>query len=356
MEINIIGPVNQLGYGITCLNIIKALHLENKISFFPIGQPQLTNQEDADIISETIRNNSYPNFQSPCIRIWHQHDMSQFVGKGLKIGFPIFELDEFSDIEKHHLNSLDKIFVCSNWAKNVCINNLTVDASNIHVIPLGVDNDIFKPCKLNQRKTTVFFNCGKWEIRKGHDIISELFCSAFDDNDDVELWLMCDNPFLKEEQVRNWININSNHKLGHKIRFIKRTNTQKEVYNIMQNIDCGLFPARAEGWNLELLELLACGKHVITTNYAAHTEFCNQDNAKLVDIAYLEPAFDGVWFHGKYGKWAKIADKEKEQFVSHMRDIHRLKQDNSLLLNKAGIDTANLFTWKNSARTILKHV
>ena len=47
--------------------------------------------------------------------------------------------------------------------------------------------------------------------------------------------------------------------------------------------DCGLFPARAEGWNLELLEMMACGKQVIATNYSAHTEFCTKENSILIE-------------------------------------------------------------------------
>ena len=72
--------------------------------------------------------------------------------------------------------------------------------------------------------------------------------------------------------------------IGHKVRFIDRVGTHQEVYNIMSRVDCGVFPSRAEGWNLELLELMACGKHVITTDYSAHTEFCTEENAMLIPI------------------------------------------------------------------------
>ena len=52
----------------------------------------------------------------------------------------------------------------------------------------------------------------------------------------------------------------------------------------MSQVDCGVFPSRAEGRNLELLEMMSAGKHVITTDYSAHTEFCTKDNAGLVPI------------------------------------------------------------------------
>ena len=115
--LNVVSPINQLGYGVAGLNICKELDRISPVSLFPISQPTVTSQEDFDIIQDMIRNSKKPDFDAPCLRIWHQHDMSQFVGRGEKIGFPIFELDSFNEIEKHHLSWLDKIFVCSNWAK-----------------------------------------------------------------------------------------------------------------------------------------------------------------------------------------------------------------------------------------------
>lgn len=352
---NIVAPINQLGYGVTGLNIVKHMAAKRKTALWCLGQPQVTNQEDANIISQCLKNASFLDFDAPCIKIWHQHDMSQFAGKGRRIGFPIFELDEFSELEKHHLNSLDSLFVCSQWAKNVAINNLTLSPENIHVIPLGVDSEIFTPKNNQEYSKTIFFNCGKWEIRKGHDIIPEIFSKAFNEDDNVELWMMCQNPFLKPEEETAWRNLYLKTKLGSKIRFIDRVNTQKEVYNIMCQTDCGLFPARAEGWNLELLEMMACGKHTIATNCAAHTEFCNNTNCRLIDIDSYETAYDGQWFHGTHGRWAKLGQDQIDQAVEHCRAIHTLKQG-ELDQNKAGINTAKTFTWDNSTKHILSHV
>lgn len=353
----IISPINQLGYGIAGLNIVKELSKHTSVSLFCIGQPQVTNQEDANIIRQCIINSTFFPVNDPCIKIWHQNDMAQFAGKGIRIGFPFFELDEFNDIEKHHLSSLDKIFVSSKWAKDVITNNITIDSNNVCVIPLGVDRKIFNEQNASASlDKTIFFNCGKWEVRKGHDVLCDIFNSAFTDDDNVELWLMCQNPFLNEQQEKEWINLYKNSKLGHKIKLFPRMETQEQVYSIMKETDCGIFPSRAEGWNLELLEMLSCGKQVITTNYAAHTEFCNDKNSLLVSINNTELAFDGKWFHGKCGKWAKLDKDQIEQFISHMRNVHKLKESKSLTINKSGLDTASHFTWENTSKKILNYV
>ena len=75
----------------------------------------------------------------------------------------------------------------------------------------------------------------------------------------------------------------------------------------MSQADCGVFPAKAEGWNLDLLEMMSCGKSTIATNYSGHTEFCNKENCYLVDLPEMETAEDGKWFRGQ-GEWGKIGD------------------------------------------------
>lgn len=354
--INIISPINPLGYGVAGLNITKALAKQEDVALWVLGQPTVTNQEDANVLSKCLQNASMPNFNAPCVKIWHQHDMSQFVGKGEHIGFPFYELDEFTDIEKHHLNSLDKLFVSSSWAKKIAVDQLSLKEDKIHVVPLGVDTSIFKPSKINNEGPTVFFNCGKWEVRKGHDVLYKIFNEAFSAEDNVELWMMTHNPFLSPEQSSEWENMYKSSRLGDKIRFINRVQTHEEVYNIMESSDCGIFPARAEGWNLELLEMLACGKQIIATNCSAHTEFCNKDNCALVDIPNKEIAFDGVWFHGKVGSWGKIEDKQISEFAEQMREVHVKKQKQELVSNSFGVKTANKFSWSQSANKIREYL
>jgi hypothetical protein len=102
--------------------------------------------------------------------------------------------------------------------------------------------------------------------------------------------------------------------------------------------------------------MMACGKSVITTNFSAHTEFCTRLNARLVDIEDVELAYDGKWFHGKCGNWAKIDDKEIEQFVNHLRDVHSLKQSSSLVTSDLLIKSVEKYNWDNSANLVLKYV
>ncbi len=343
--INITAPINTLGYGVASYNIIKNLYgIGEQVSYFPIGNPEPP--EKQDFLNGMMLKT--PSLQAPSVKIWHQNDVHHHVGKGLHVGFPIFELDRFSRQEIWSMSHNDRIFVCSHWAESVVKNAMNIET---RVVPLGVDTDLFQPHE-SKRPATIFFNCGKWEIRKGHDVLVDCFNTAFEHSDDVELWMMCENPFYSEQQQKEWINLYKQSKLGDKIRIIPRQKTHQDVYNIMKQTDCGVFPARAEGWNLELLEMMACGKQVIATNYSAHTEFCNSSNSMLVEVNSLELANDGVWFKGN-GMWASLDSDATEQIISHMRSVHDQKRQGLLHQNIDGIQTSREFSWENSAKNFL---
>lgn len=344
--IKLIAPINHLGYGVAGYNIYKELFkLHPSTALYPISKPEFID----DDIAQGLHNRFTARTLWPSVKIWHQNDVHTHVGKGHHIGFPIFELTEFNQEEKLSMSHCDKLFVCSEWAKDVLQNQKDWRCPPVSVVPLGVNTELFRP-HVSKREATIFFNCGKWEKRKGHDVLLECFNAAFQTGDNVELWMMCDNPFIGEMN-QQWINLYKNSPLGNKIRIIPRQQSHKDVYNIMRQTDCGVFPARAEGWNLELLEMMACGKDVIATNYSAHTEFCNSDNCHLVEIDELETAHDGIFFSGEYGEWASFNDSAKSQLIEHMRAVHDIRQ--SLFINNAGIETANKFTWKNSAQELL---
>tara|TARA_Y100000592_G_scaffold97970_1_gene169870 strand:+ start:1688 stop:2728 length:1041 start_codon:yes stop_codon:yes gene_type:complete len=346
MNINLMAPINQLGYGVAGLNILKALQKEAEVSLFPIGQPQVTTQADSDAVRGSMGNAQKFDPKAPCIKIWHQNQMAERVGSGKFIGFPIFELDTFNDLEIHHLSACDEIMVCSEWAKDVI--NRTVGEKPCHVVPLGVDMDIFKPATPRNSDKTVFFNCGKWEVRKGHDILINAFKRVLEHGENAELWMMCSNPFNSPEENTRWHQL-YNHP---QVKIIPRAETQQEVYNIMAQVDCGVFPSRAEGWNLELLEMMAAGKHVVTTDYSAHTEFCTKENSGLVTITDVEPAVDGKWFFGQ-GNWAKLGEHEMWDLSMKMMKFILDKKGS---LNQAGIETAKKFSWDNTARKIIEYV
>lgn len=351
MNINCSMPINPLGYGTASFNIfMNLMRLGHKVALWPIGNiaPPVNSQSVNTLIQEGINRQSSFDYHAPSLRIWHQFEMAQRIGKGIAVGMPIFELDTFDKREKLHLESLDRVFVCSKWAKEIVEDQLSGRHPDVRIVPLGVDTNTFNAQQPRHSENFVFLNIGKWEIRKGHDVLVEAFNQAFDKKDNVELWMMNHNPFLSEEQEKEWHRMYKNSKLGDKIKILPRVQTAEEVAAIMAKAHCGVFPARAEGWNLELLEMMAVGRPVIATNYSAHTEFCNEENCRLISVTKKEEAWDGIWFKGQ-GNWAALDKREVDELTYLMQSEYEAGPT----FNRAGVETGKKFSWENTAKTII---
>jgi glycosyltransferase involved in cell wall biosynthesis len=350
--INYVAPINNTtGYGITSTNILKSLvkNTSNDISLFPVGGIGVDSVSDKQLLENLLSKTQQSfNNKAPCFKVWHPHDLSMSVGKGKYGALIFFELNNLKTIEQTHINNLDVVFVASKWGKNVLQNNGI--KTKIVVSPLAVDTQIFtdhEHPKQFTKDTYKFVNIGKWEIRKGHDFLLEAFNNAFTENDDVELFMINHNPFLSAQENQIWVEMYKNSKLGNKITPIARVPTHLDLAKFIRDMDCGFFPARAEGWNNEILEVMALNKPVITTNYSAHTEYCTQDNAFLIDIDELTLAEDGKFFNGE-GKWANLGDKQMDQAVEYLRKVY----NNNIKTNPKGFETAKTYTWDNTASII----
>lgn len=346
-NINLICPINKLGYGTIGRNILPILRKMGVIvSLFPIGNVQVDNAEEKEAVLWAIENAKLFDSSAPSVKIWHQHDMAQRVGNGKAYGFPIFELDTFSPQEINSLSSVS-VINCSKWAEEICRANGVFGLAGI--VPLGYNEKVFRPGPIPKTDTLRIFNMGKWEIRKGHDVLPDIFRSAFSPSDNVELFMLNDNPFYSPEENKSWRDFYT-HKLrgyGYKVTFIDRVETQQEVAAIINNCHCGFFPTRAEGWNLEALETLACGRKLVTTKYSGHTEFTNGH----YDSFDLEPAIDGKWFHGQ-GKWLKIDDEVYLDLVNQLKAI-KLEFDSGPFVVQ---NLAENFTWLDSAKKLCEVV
>ncbi|HUN69444.1 MAG TPA: glycosyltransferase family 4 protein [Burkholderiales bacterium] len=351
MDINVTAPINSLGYGVVGLNVVAGLdRIGHRPALWPIGDVEAP-EEHHDLLRRAIAQKDQYDWRAPSLRISIQSDLAHHVGRGPHCGMPVFELDRFNPVEMRHLESQDLLFVPSKWAKQVLADN-GIPEGRIRIARFGVDHDIFRFADRMDPGTTVFLNVGKWEVRKGHDVLAEAFNSAFTQRDDVRLVMLTPNPFHAEGESREWADVYRNSPLGGKIVVIEeRLPTQRDVAELMARADCGVFPFRAEGWNLDLAEMLAMGKNVIATNYSAPTEYLTPRNARLIEIDRLVEANDGKWFYGQ-GEWADFGDAQIEQLVEHLRAVHRLKQSGELRPNIAGRETMADFTWDSMARRI----
>ena len=356
-NLNFLAPINNTtGYGITSTNILKSICKKQDIKphIYPMGGVSVDGPQEKQWLESLIKGTveSEIDTQAPCFKIWHPHDLALRVGTAKYGALIFFELDTMKDLEKRSINALDVVFVASKWGKKVLEDNGIT--TKIVVSPLAVDTEIFKDHENPKHftdDTFKFINIGKWEVRKGHDFLLEAFNKAFTKEDNVQLFMINQNPFLSQQENQIWVDMYKQSNLGDKIVPIARVQTHVDLAKLIRDMDCGFFPARAEGWNNEILEVMALNKPIITTNYSAHTEYCTQDNAFLIDVDELTVAEDGKFFNGE-GKWANLGEKQMEQTVEHLRKVY----NDNIKTNPNGLETCKKYTWDNTASIITREM
>ena len=337
-KFNFNAPItDKTSYGLVAINIAARLDC----AILPIGQPSGNIPKS---VVEKLNSTEEFDLNRPSVRLFHQFDL-QTIGNNKRIGYTIFELDTFNRVEKAHLKSVDEIWVPTEWAKTVIQNNGITGP--VKVVPLGVDQEIFQPVDY-QSEDYVFLSAGKWEIRKSQNEIVEAFNRAFAPTDKVQLWLSMHNGFLDPTFMKRKRDDYLGTPMGNagRIKFVGPFDKQSGIARIMNMASCGVFPSKAEGWGLETLEMMACGKSVIATDYAGHTEYCNKDNCTLIPTTGTESAYDGKWFFNQ-GNWATF---DTQALIEAMRKQFNMGHTT----NKNGIETAKKFSWDNTAEIIRK--
>jgi len=347
-------PHSRTGYGVVGSHLLRVLQARGvPVALRAIGPVDRTLATNPKLEAALARQRTI-GADVPSVRLSQQFDLLAHAGNGPRVGFTIFELDRFTAGELSHLQQQDALLVCTEWAKQVCVaNGVTVP---IHIVPLGVDRAIFHEgvtpkLPAGVRSTdTVFLQVGKLESRKGQRELLRAFEAAFTPADAVHLVLHCYNPFMARSAFDELAAPFRASPMRERITIMSsELPTARDVAGLMAGADCGVFPVRAEGWNLEALEMLSMGKTVIATDATAHTAFLTTANARLISVDALEPAMNGA----VTGSWAAWGNAQHEQLVAHLQAVHAERQQGALVSNTAGIATATQLSWEASADALL---
>ena len=350
-----IAPYCRTGYGIAGAHLLREfLRQDAPVAYFPLGHVDQSVVRIEALDQALARQGSFDD-RAPSVRLSQQFDLALHAGRGPRIGFPIFELDRLHPNERHHLERQDRLLVTCEWARDVLLEN-GLWRTPIDIVPLGVDRAVFHERVQPVTRApadTLFLSVGKLEARKGQLELLRAFESAFKPSDRVRLVLVCHNPFVDEKTFDAMIAPFRSSRFASRITVVaKPLPTQRDLAAVMASADCAVFPVRAEGWNLEALEMLSMGKHVIATACTGHTAFLNGENARLISIDALEESMPGE----TRGRWAAWGAAQHEQLVAHMRAVHEARQHGSLDVNRAGIATAERFSWTASANALMHSV
>ena len=188
--INIFGPINNLGTGVHCFNMCKALdRLGYKVCLIPpYGRVSKT---DA-LVSKWLNNQIKFDKHEPSLMIFDMGSMAQFVGKP-RIGFAVFETSRIDGIRLRLLSSCDIVVAPSRWAQDI----LKTHGIEAFIINEGYDETFYDICLPSTSRWFQFLHIGKFEERKGTKQVLKCFSKLSNDTP-VRLLMHIDNPFLQD--------------------------------------------------------------------------------------------------------------------------------------------------------------
>jgi glycosyltransferase involved in cell wall biosynthesis len=377
MDIQVIGPIASTGYGVVTTQLITSLLLASTedviIRCHPIGPIDSSQMPDSvrKCVGEAVRAElAAPNRPDYTLCIWHEWDHPpKMLGKSIRmadkyVAMPTFELDQIKPEAIECLSKCWRVLVSSKHCYDVltCSGLCNVAMRQFH----GVDQSIFKPIDLNRpsllNSKMILVNIGKMEKRKGHDICIQAVAHMLKENKEVHLFAAWDNPFLPattqmdlmnswEAEAASSSGVNRS-LIHHRISRIGWNSDPGFLNRVMNLAHVGLYPYRAEGWNLPLLESMSAGLRVVATGYSGPMEYLKQTEDSTLVLGDLVDAQDGIWFGpGRLeGKWM---EPDLDGILANLHHFyHRWAKHE---LDKPSIETVRMaseFTWFKAATRV----
>jgi len=197
---------------------------------------------------------------------------------GPKIAYNVWESTLQPEQFFNELLKYDEIWVPSKWQRE-CTINQGADPDKVKVVPEGVDIHTFFPEEVEKLESYSdgrfkFLLFGRWDYRKSTKEIIQTFLKTFSPEEPVDLIVSIDNMWGEEmdgyknteERLEAYGLTDPRIKMIH---FPTREDYIKYLKTGHVFVSC----ARSEGWNLPLIEAMACGTPSIYSECCAQMEF-----------------------------------------------------------------------------------
>jgi tetratricopeptide (TPR) repeat protein/glycosyltransferase involved in cell wall biosynthesis len=283
----------------------------------------------------------------------------------VNLGNAVFE-QELTARSLENARRFDVVFTGSTW----CLERLREKGLQHGALLLqGINTRVFHPAPGGHGGAGgrfVLFSGGKFELRKGQDLVLRAFrvlSRKFPDMALVTAWhnlwpqslqTMAASPHIKfelrgaawPEQLAHLCRINDIDPA--RVTAIKPA-APEQLAQIYRQSDLGLFPNRCEGaTNLVLMEFLACGRPAVVSFNSGHCDLVHEGNAILLqnqrDLEIKDPA------GALAARWREVSVDEIIAAVEQAyHDRARLRA-----LGAAAGEDLKQWDWSRSARVVVE--
>jgi GT2 family glycosyltransferase len=346
------------GYAMSCREMLRALEQEGVRStysylygpgtVFPVPEPA----NAADYLLNVIRERKASS-RSLATIVYGQADAFE---RGLgrrRIGYTMLEVDGFPKEWVRQANAMDEIWVPSEFNRQGMLASGVTRP--IHLMPLGVDTDVFSPAVRGVRGNGgefVFLAAFEWGERKEPGLLLQAYNRTFSRRDPVRLICKINNTDprvrLKEEIARLGLRGDG----GRTSFLFNQDFPHYQLAALYRSADCFVSAGRGEGWDMPLMEAMACGLPAIATDWGAHREFVNPRNAYPLRIRGTVPAVARCPYYDGFS-WA---DPDPDHLQSLLREVYENRESAAARGAAAAADMAENWTWRHAARRIVERL
>lgn len=343
------------GYAMSCREILRALdragvriaygYVYGPGSPFPVAEPD----SNGDYLMNVIRMRQASTSGRVGV-VYGQGDVFQRNRAPRKVGFTMLEVDGFPKEWVRQANEMDEVWVPTEFNRQGFL------ASGlrrpVHAIPLGVDPNYFHPGIRgypNPLGEFVFLSNFEWGERKEPWLLLKAFNDVFSAREPVRLLCKIINkdPGVR---VRDEIRRLGLKERGGRISFIfNREFPYYQLGSFYRSADCYISAGRGEGWDMPLMEAMACGLPSIATDWGAHTEFVHEGIAYPLRIRRTIPAVAKCPYYEGY-RWA---DPDPEHLRHLLRHVYENRDEARRRGEAAALETAQKWSWDRSAAKII---
>jgi len=343
------------GYAMSCREILRALDRQGvRIVYryaygpgtvFPVPEPEAS----GDFLLDTIRERR-DGLRPQLSVVYGQGDVFRRNRGRRRVGYTMLEVDGFPRDWVRQANRMDEVWVPTEFNREAFLRSGL--KRPIHRIPLGVDPNYFHPQiqgHPNPMGEYVFLSNFEWGERKEPWMLLKAFNETFSAREPVRL--VCkifnkDNMLNMREEIRR-LRLRES---GGKISFIfNREFPYYQLGSFYRSADCYISAGRGEGWDMPLMEAMACGLPTIATDWGAHTEFVHDRISYPLRIRGVVPAEAKCPYYEGFS-WA---DPDPEHLRHLLRHIFENRDEARAKGASAAREMAEKWTWEQSARRIV---
>ena len=269
-----------------------------------------------------------------------------------RIGYTMLEVDGIPAEWARQANLMHEMWAPTDWGAQVLIDSGVTRP--VHVMPLGFDPDHFHPgiTGFSLDGTFAFLSVFEWGERKAPELLMRAFSDEFGDDEPVVLVCKTSNPDATVSVVEEVAALGLRPRGGRVVMSIGQRIPDHELGALYRSADCFVLPTRGEGWGLPVLEAMACGLPVITTDWGGTTAFLEPGIAYPLEIERLVPAVARCPYYDGF-RWA---EPSYEHLRATMRHVFEHRQEAAAVGAAAAAAVHERWTWRHSAARLLARV